>query len=460
MFDVFFRDPSNARSMILFPKLTPLVLLAGLLAGCVGYRAKPISAAKTAAGFEARSLSDPGLRGFLRENGKGAISSWNFPALTIAAFYFHPDVNVAQAQIDLAKAALITAGERPNPTLSMSPQFAHPLSAGTYGFTFDVPIETAGKRGHRIMQARHGVAAAGFNLQAAKWQVRSRLRKNLVDLFGATERESAFQRQQSNQDDVLKLTEQRVDAGEASRFEARQARLLANQTRLLLAEAHKQSAEGRVSVADAIGVSSRALDGVALDMAAFNRAPTPRGLGAVRSQALRTRADILGALADYAVAEAALRLEIAKQYPDLHLSPGYSLDSGTKKWEIAGVSLTLPILNQNRGPIAEAEAKRAQAAAKFQALQARVLGEIDRAVVGYRAAYEKLQIADALFATQEKHLKSAESLFKAGESDRLAFTSAQVELDVAAVSRLEALVEAQQSLGALEDALQSPLDRE
>lgn len=452
-------------SLVKNPQLTPMLrrftflapaLLAASLAGCVVFHAQPVSPAKTAADFESRTLNDPGLRDFLRENGRRK-SSWNFPSLTLAAFYFHADLALADTQVEAAKAALISAGERPNPTVSLSPQFANPVQAGTYGFSFDVPIETAGKRGKRIAQARHALTSALANREAAKWQIRGRVRKNLLDLFAATGREALLQRQQAGQDEVLKRTEERAAAGEASRFEATQSRLLANQTRLLLAEAHKQNVESRVGVADAIGVASRALDGVALDFADFKNAPAPRGIASIRREALQKRADILAALADYATAEAALRLEIAKQYPDLHISPGYAFDSGTNKWQTAGISLTLPILNRNRGPIAEAEAKRKQAAAKFQALQARAIGEIDRASAGYRAAFEKLRTAGTMFETQEKQFKSSESLVKAGETDRLALVSAQVELDVAAVSRLDALVEAQQSLGALEDAVQVPL---
>ena len=40
------------------------------------------------------------------------------------------------------------------------------------------------------------------------------------------------------------------------------------------------------------------------------------------------------------VLEAALRLEIAKQYPDVHLNPGYQFDTGENKWAL-GVGLTL-----------------------------------------------------------------------------------------------------------------------
>ena len=60
-----------------------------------------------------------------------------------------------------------------------------------------------------------------------------------------------------------------------------------------------------------------------------------------------------GALADYAASQSALQLEIAKQYPDLHLGPGYELDQTDNKWSL-GISLDLPILNHNQGPVAEA----------------------------------------------------------------------------------------------------------
>jgi outer membrane protein TolC len=66
-------------------------------------------------------------------------------------------------------------------------------------------------------------------------------------------------------------------------------------------------------------------------------------------------------LAEYNASQSALQLEIAKQYPDIHLNPGYEFDQGDNKWS-PGLTVTLPILNQNKGPIAEAEAKRTEAA--------------------------------------------------------------------------------------------------
>ena len=81
----------------------------------------------------------------------------------------------------------------------------------------------------------------------------------------------------------------------------------------------------------------------------------------VRRQALLNRADVRGALAEYAASQSALQLEIANQYPDVHLGPGYGWNTGNagdNEWTL-GVTLDLPVLNHNQGPVAEAKAKRA-----------------------------------------------------------------------------------------------------
>ncbi|MFO1242734.1 MAG: hypothetical protein U1E36_05980 [Rickettsiales bacterium] len=42
---------------------------------------------------------------------------WGVDELTTAALYFNPAFEVAQAQKEVTKAAEITAGQRPNPTI-------------------------------------------------------------------------------------------------------------------------------------------------------------------------------------------------------------------------------------------------------------------------------------------------------------------------------------------------------
>ena len=52
------------------------------------------------------------------------------------------------------------------------------------------------------------------------------------------------------------------------------------------------------------------------------------------------------------------------------------------------VNLTLPIFDKNKGLIAEAEAKRAEAAVKVESAQVKESEEVDRALVIYEAGVQ------------------------------------------------------------------------
>ena len=173
-------------------------------------------------------------------------------------------------------------------------------------------------------------------------------------------------------------------------------------------------------------------------------------------EALLTRSDILAALAHYAASQAALQLEIAKQYPDIHLQPGYTWDAGASMWAL-GAALELPILNRNEGPIAEAKARREQAAANFASVQARAIGEVEQASAGYQFSLRKLEAAESALSALRQNERTATASFRAGEVDRLALVSAQFETLSAEQARIEVLIQTHQAVGQFEDALQRAL---
>jgi cobalt-zinc-cadmium efflux system outer membrane protein len=469
-----------------------------LLAGCAHFEAKPLSPEQTAAQFEARTLDDPGLKKFVEQNLKRVGSSqltvpssqstdnrqlttvnwqWDFDTLTLVALYYHPSLDVARAQWAVAQAGITTAGARPNPAATAAPQYASNSPSGESpwiaALTFDATIETAGKRGHRIEQAKQISESARLSLASQAWQVRSRLRTSLLDNVVARRRVALLQNVRDAQQQVLKLLEGRVRAGDIAATELTTQRVALIRTQADLADVQRQAVDSRVVVAQALGLPLRAIEGRELKfdlsgegvpplrLAGVSPAQEEQGQDALateeaRRRALHSRADILAALADYATSQSALQLEIAKQYPDIRLGPGYEYDQGLHKWGLA-VGADLPMFHRNQGPIAEAQAKRAEAAARFLALQAQVSGEIDRALAARAASQGQLQQIGALLDTQRKHVQSVEAMVKAGAADQLDLRSAQLEVATAELARLEAMVKAQQAVGQLEDAVQVPL---
>jgi cobalt-zinc-cadmium efflux system outer membrane protein len=121
------------------------------------------------------------------------------------------------------------------------------------------------------------------------------------------------------------------------------------------------------------------------------------------------------------------------------------------------VTFTLPILNQNQGPIAEAKARRELAAAHFLTVQAQAIAEIDSALIGYQAALQQVATAEALQKNLRRQLNSVRAQVQEGEAEPLTEASAEVEFVTGAQHRLNARVQAQQALGQVEDAVQSPL---
>lgn len=442
-----------------------LVLALVLIPGCAAFHPQPLSPSHTVAAFTARTLDNPDLKSFLEKNLQHEVvpwppQSWDFALLTLVALYYHPDLDTARAAWEVAAAGVMTAAARPNPTVKIAAgdtANAEPgLSSWLLNTPLDIPLETAGKRGYRIAQATHLSEAARLNLATTAWQVRSRLRKSLLDLYAATQTETLLDSQQAVGEEIVTVMEQRLAAGETAQPEVTLVRIALDQTRLAVRDAQKQRAEAQVHLADALGVSVDALRGVALSFALFDHLPPQLPAQEVQRQVLLHRSDILGALAAYTARESALQLEIAKQYPDIHFPPSYERDTGENKWFL-GLSLVMPVLNRNEGPIAEAEARRKEAAARFGALQARVIGEIDRALAGYRAALQKLETADSLLSAHKKQQESTQAMFQVGEADRLTLLNTQLELAVSTLARWNALVTAQQSFGLLEDAVQHPL---
>src|ERR1051325_1661640 len=99
----------------LFVNRRCLILLAGLLAGCARFEPQPLPPADTATRLEARRLDDDALKRFLHAHlGRDLESwpppSWDLDMLTLAAFFFNPSLDVARAQLAVARAGEISAG--------------------------------------------------------------------------------------------------------------------------------------------------------------------------------------------------------------------------------------------------------------------------------------------------------------------------------------------------------------
>ena len=445
-----------------------LVIVLGAVAGlsacapAVRYHPKPIVPAVTARQLESRSLSDPGLRKFIQANLHQSHSAWpakawNLKMLTLAAIYYSPVLQQARAEVSAANAAVMTAGERPNPTFRLQPGIPNPY---LFALSFLFPIQTAGKRRIMVEQAKDLTLASRLNLAQATWQVCSNVRSAMVNYFLARREVSLLQLQQGLQTRRVELLRQRLVAGEISQPMVSSARLS-----LLQAQAAIETAEGRVletraALAAAVGVPVAALADAKIVWPEFEQPPKAASFSAqaIQRDAVLNRLDVRRALAEYAAAQAALQLQIARQHPDFQLGPGYDFEEGHNYFTL-GYSVTLPVFNRNQGPIAQAEAQRKAAAAAFLATQANAIAQSEEALARYRGAMRELNGTEQAVRQLERVVVPTERrTVAAGESDRLALNAVLLQRPALAGTWLSALGRSQSALGALEDAVERPLD--
>ena len=97
------------------------------------------------------------------------------------------------------------------------------------------------------------------------------------------------------------------------------------------------------------------------------------------------------------------------------------------------------------------------AAAHFLTVQTAAVTQIDSSLAGYESARAQLTTANSLLRNLDRQLSSVNAQVAAGELQPLDQANARLAYQAGARDRLDALVRAQQMLGQLEDAMESPL---
>jgi cobalt-zinc-cadmium efflux system outer membrane protein len=448
---------------------TPVLVLGlvCLLTGCAfqSYNPKPLEAAKTAGRLKARDPASAEFQQYLAMQGYSASpQQWGLEELTFSAFYFHPQLEVARAQWKAAQAAEITVGKRPNPGISgLIERHSEDdgVSPWLFGISIDIRIETANKRQARIDQAAHLSEAARIEIGQMAWTIKRRLAESWISYNESLHQVKILEDELALRQEILDILKARLDAGMVSSIELGNASLLLQKTQQTLLAERGRIPELRTILAANAGLPSQALNQLSLKSPVTQATGNPEtpDLPSLQDAALLNRLDIRAALSRYAAAEARLRLEIARQYPDVVLSPGYSYDQGDRIWSL-GFSTLLALLDKNEGLIAEATSLREVEGAQFLALQANVIAELEQAHARYTAAIDEQEKARGFLVSQQEQETQIARQFDNGYADRLEFTTARLTTILAQQALLAADYKVERATEMLEDAIQRPLEQD
>lgn len=377
--------------------------------------------------------------------------------LTGAAYARHPELARAQAELEGARAAIRSAGARPNPSLSVGVQHTDGVPRPwVFSAGLGLPIETGGKRSHRIRIAEAQAKAAELRVAETAWRLRMDIHRHVRVWQAAREAAGLAQVESRVLSELLQLQDRRLALGEVGRPERDatllEARHAEDQARLA------QAAEERAALdlSQTAGLAPASLlprlgkEGPLVTAVEEGPIPPP-------SEALLNRLDIRQVLLGWEANEAALDLELAKRLPNLSLGPGYTWDPAGNQWNV-GLSLELPLLDRREGPIAEALARR-------KGLEAELRLHETQALLGAEAAQKRAVQARLRWEAATQALQAAKAretqtqlAFALGEGDRAARLGATREVLALRRQALEAWLEAGQARLDLEAVFQHPLD--
>jgi outer membrane protein, heavy metal efflux system len=443
-----------------------VVLLAAVPAACVSTPARaPLEPASTLEHFNARRLT-----GLLPELPPPA-AGWDRAQWLAAALQLNPQLSAQRAAVAAVAAAERTAAQHANPSMELFAEYltsAAQSTAWLYGLSLDFLLRHPGERARAREQAALQTALAQSDLAESIWQVRAALRQALLDAASARDASALLHALIAQRQALLDTDRARLRLGDIER-----AQLLADELELSRARQRQQQSQARSAdalarLAAAVGVPLAALEAVAVrwdDWAAIGTLTisTPDRW---RTEALIARPQIIHALREYDLAEIDLQSEVAKRWPQAHLTPAYAWGGdGVRQGALAdiahdsaaGLSFELPLFNQHQGPIGEAVARRAAAGEHLKAVQAQIFEQIDRAELAWPAARQAWQDAQELAELADRQCQAEQRALAAGASERDSVLTAQVVATEAQLSVLQAAYTSEVAFGALEDAYRRPL---
>jgi cobalt-zinc-cadmium efflux system outer membrane protein len=312
-------------------------------------------------------------------------------------------IALARADSAAARARLLTARTLANPSLAAS----YSKSAPQKHFSLEIPLDAPWTRGARIGAARAGVRAAELRMLSEHAAAVVEADTTYTAALAAEARFRLSRQTARDADSLRVLTTERRDAGDASELDVDLATVAAGQ------QANTASNDSLAFMSTMLVLQT--LMGLPADSVAMVLADSLQPDGAVEGTVLVATGDgampRVPATPGVRSAEASLQaseLAIVRERRSVLALPALSVgvEFGDPAGDepgmlpVVGVVLPLPLLDRNRGPIAEATAERDRAraelaVARLEARQRLVEGMREREQLLARVARDSALVQSA-----------------------------------------------------------------
>lgn len=411
------------------------LLICSLISACSvqTYKPSPLDLEQKVTEYSERNLQSPELETFLnlhQESLPRPEQPWELSALTHAALFLHPKLNLAKASYRTTQLQLAQGQLKPLP--SISTQIARSNRANgdidPFGLSLsiDLPIQTNDKQAIRVAKLSHLSEIAKLDIARTAWHIRAGVMQSVLSLYQQSREAALLNKEIAVRQKIVQLLSKRVAYGEANNLTLHQAQQGLTQSQHQLQTSQQSLLPIRAKLAQQIGISASATSNISIDYRQFDNAIhvdisdrysklNSQRLAVINHLALRK------ALLQYAVAEQSLKLEYAKQVPDIVLSPGYAFEFGDSVWSL-GFNSLMTLLQKNKVGIAKAKQLRSKEVAQFEATQHQVISSVQVALADYQAANAQLASQQTVIEANQAQSARLQKQFDAGLIGRLDLT--------------------------------------
>lgn len=270
----------------------------------------------------------------------------------------NPRLTAAEREIGIAGGLKVQAGALPNPDLSF--ELDNALGSGPYkglrsaetNLQLSQLVELGGKREARLAAGEAGIGTAVWQRRATRLEVLSETAIAFITIVSAQRRIEIFDDQIASLDQLIPLLQKRVQEGASSPAETLRAQVAADLFRVDRERARTQLATARRDLAILMGDSSPRFGGAVGRLANIGQPPPFKAV----VQAIEANPQLMRWTAVTAQRNAELIIARLKAVPDVRLSAGWRHFQDTNDDAVRlGVSIPLPIFDQNTGNIIAAQ---------------------------------------------------------------------------------------------------------
>jgi len=381
----------------------------------------------------------------------------------------------ARLEIEKARARLVQAGLRPNPTLEVeqtSGRFLGSPGNGDLSVGATLPLEIYGQRKRRIELAQVEITAREAEINNRERQLAAEVLTAYAEALAALQEIKITENLLELDLQTARFVQIRVNEGETAPLElnllqVEVERLRANQA---LSQGKLEAALTRIKLLISVPFEEPLRLREQVNTVTLPTVPTT--LEAAIEVALRTRPDIRIANIEEELAAAGLRLIRAQSRPDVAVTTRYA--QGISETTIPnlgsfpdrirtltfGVFIGLPVFNKNQGAKAEAEIGIRQARERRAFAERVVRGEVTAAFQRLHAAQRALSILEtAVLPRANENIKTLRAVYELGEIKITDLIAEQRRLLEANRDLTETLTERLRAQADLQTALGVPFDQ-